>query len=224
MWPLATLKWPTVALDIRKCGENKGKHQFGVLGKTVVPSSKKPQTVVETNGRWSRYHPPDDPPSQIGPPPPPASISARNCANLRTHSQIWHTLGSPFKNHRKSPRLPSGNVPASNAMRLDVQQGPHASRTSLLRNLWESTRFHAFLTRFHLVMGPHTSQLRVQHVLRYSGSISSQIRPFKHQDNCPVTWMTNHHPLLLLPCHFDPKWPPCVPEASQHRKQHESRC
>jgi hypothetical protein len=59
--------------------------------------------------------PPDDPLSQIGPPPPPASISTRNCANFRTYSLIWQFLDSPFENHRKSPRLPPGNVPASNA-------------------------------------------------------------------------------------------------------------
>ena len=57
VWPLATSKWSTVAMGNRKRGENEGKHQFGVSSKTVVPSSKKPRTVVETDGRWSRYHP-----------------------------------------------------------------------------------------------------------------------------------------------------------------------
>ncbi len=57
---MATSKWPTVAMDIPKCSENKGEHQFGVLSKTVDPSLKKPRTVVKNDGRWFKYHPPDD--------------------------------------------------------------------------------------------------------------------------------------------------------------------
>ena len=34
VWPLATLKWPTAALDIQKHSENEGKWQFGISSKT----------------------------------------------------------------------------------------------------------------------------------------------------------------------------------------------
>jgi len=141
VWPLATLKWPTAALDIRKRDENEGKCQFGILSKTGTPSDKKPRTVVETDGRWSRYHPPDDLPSRIGPPSPPASISAQNCANLRTHSQIWHTLGSPSENHCKPPRLPPGNVSASNATLLDVFRRHSEPASSISSHRHSATTF-----------------------------------------------------------------------------------
>src|SRR6266508_606841 len=74
---------------------------------------------------------------------------------------IWTCLGAIPSPFRPFPALDM------------VEQCSPPPRTPLHRNRRESTRFHAFLTRCYLVLGPHTSQLRVRRVPRYSGSISS---------------------------------------------------
>ena len=118
--PPTTSTWPNTAINTEKHTENEDKRRNSVSSETGTPSSKNPQTVVTNDGKGFIYDPPDEAPSQIGPPPLPASISKQNGAKPRTYGQIWQPLGSPFANCCESPRLPSGNVPASNATCLDV--------------------------------------------------------------------------------------------------------
>jgi len=118
--------------------------------------------VVVTDGRWFKCHPSDDLPSPIGPPQHPASISARNCANLRTHSQIWHTLRSPSENHCKSR---PGSVPALNATLLDVFQRHSKPASSI------SSHGHG-VTMFPWALDPPASKLtRIDGFSRVCNSI-----------------------------------------------------